>query len=52
MRVLVVEDDLTLAAGLVEGLERAGIRVDLLGAAERSALTCSSRQPSVSAKNT
>ena len=34
MRVLVVEDDLTLAAGLVEGLERAGIRVDLLGAAE------------------
>lgn len=34
MRVLVVEDDLTLAAGLVEGLERAGVRVDLLGAAE------------------
>lgn len=34
MRVLVVEDDLTLAAGLVEGLEQAGVRVDLLGAAE------------------
>lgn len=34
MRVLVVEDDLTLAAGLVEALEREGFRVDHLGAAE------------------
>ena len=34
MRVLVVEDDLTLAAGLLEGLEREGFRVDHLGAAE------------------
>ena len=34
MRVLVVEDDLTLAAGLVEALEREGFRVDHLGAAK------------------
>lgn len=34
MRVLVVEDDLTLAAGLVEALEREGFQVDHLGAAE------------------
>jgi DNA-binding response OmpR family regulator len=34
MRVLVVEDDVTLAAGLVEGLEREGFQVDHLGAAE------------------
>jgi len=34
MRVLVVEDDATLAAGLVEGLERAGLQVDHLEAAE------------------
>ena len=34
MRVLVVEDDVTLAAGLVEGLERESFRVDHLSAAE------------------
>lgn len=34
MRVLVVEDDLILAEGLVEGLERGGFQVDHLGAAE------------------
>jgi len=34
MRVLVVEDDVTLAAGLVEGLERESFKVDHLGAAE------------------
>ena len=34
MRVLVVEDDVTLAAGLVEGLERESFQVDHLGAAE------------------
>jgi len=34
LRILVVEDDVLLAAGLVEGLEREGFRVDQLGAAE------------------
>lgn len=34
MRLLVVEDDLTLAAGLVEGLGREGFQVDHLEAAE------------------
>lgn len=34
MRILVVEDDKTLAAGLVEGLEREGFMVDSLEAAE------------------
>lgn len=34
MRVLLVEDDAALAAGIVEGLERAGMSVDHLGAAE------------------
>ncbi|MBS0349257.1 MAG: response regulator [Proteobacteria bacterium] len=34
MRILVVEDDKTLAAGLVEGLEREGFMVDRLEAAE------------------
>ena len=34
MRILVVEDDLTLAVGLVEGLEREGFKVDHVGAAE------------------
>jgi len=34
VRILVVEDDVMLAAGLVEGLEREGFRVDQLGAAE------------------
>nr|WP_211218416.1 response regulator [Tepidiphilus margaritifer] len=34
MRVLLVEDDAALAAGIVEGLERAGMSVDHLDAAE------------------
>ena len=34
MRVLVVEDDVTLAAGLIEGLAREGFRVDHLDSAE------------------
>jgi len=34
VRILVVEDDKTLAAGLVEGLEREGFMVDRLEAAE------------------
>lgn len=34
MRLLVVEDDLTLAAGLIEGLGREGFQVDHLAAAE------------------
>src|SRR5574343_335769 len=34
MRLLVVEDDPTLATGLVEGLEREGFQVDRLEAAE------------------
>lgn len=34
MRVLVVEDDVTLAAGLIEGLAREGFQVDHLDSAE------------------
>ena len=44
LRVLVVEDDEILAAGLGEGLERGGFQVDRLGAAE-PALGCWPPQP-------